>query len=602
MIEDIIVSPDSAGKDAHPMDTVKQIKSILEAHHIKTEEYWGESDVPHCYSLRINIAGTAIGANGKGVNKEFALASGYGELMERLQLGLIWRNKVQVEGGASSCEAQSQVVKAAELYERNSAWYDALAKKLQESTGVSVTGRDVLKQYADADGNVQATPFYCVTTKTKEYLPTALCKDVYVSSGGAAGNTIEEAMVQSLSEIVERHHKLRIILEDLTVPEIPEEVLQTCEVAYEIISFLRSNGYKVIVKDCSLGMRFPAVCVCIIDINTGKYHTHFGANPSFQIALQRTLTECFQGRNIRNITQHVDFSDSKKWFDLRCLLVELLVGTSEKTPQFFFKGTEQSCCQTIGFEGTTNQEYLKECISYFKELGYDILVRDSSVLGFPTYQIIIPGYSEVLPQRILGQFNDNRYTMYAGKALRNPVAANHDDLFGLMMHLAQSSKLRVGGLENFTTESGIPATLSAVEEEYLMGLALAHVNYTLGRTKDAISYLGKAIQTNISENAEYLICFKRYLSMKQTGYSEEEIEKTLQQFHREETKEKLYSFLRTNENPLDPVVLRCDLQCAQTCPLYDNCKKKYVDELVQLIVNKAKSLDQSAMEKILQNI
>jgi ribosomal protein S12 methylthiotransferase accessory factor len=344
------------------------------------------------------------------------------------------------------------------------------------------------------------------------------------------------------------------------------------------------------------------VCVCIIDINTGKYHTHFGANPNFQIALQRTLTECFQGRNIRNISQHVDFSDPKKLVDIRCLLVELLLGTSEKAPQFFCKGLEQPCCQTIGFSGTTNQQYLRECVSYFKELGYDVLVRDSSVLGFPTYQVIIPGYSEVLPQRILGQFNDNRYTMYAGKALRNPVAANHDDLFGLMMHLAQSSKLKVWGLESFTTESGIPATLSAAEEEYWMGLALAHISYTLGRTKDTITYLSKAIQANISENAEYLICFKRYLSMKQAGYSEEEIEKTLQQFHKEETKEKIYSFLQANGNPLDPIVLRCDLQCASTCPLYNNCKKKYVDELVQLIVNKAKSLDQSAMEKMLQNI
>lgn len=602
MIEDIIVSPDSEGKDAHPLDTVKRIKSILEAHQIKTEEYWGTSDVPHCHSLRINISGTAIGANGKGVNREFALASGYGELMERLQLGLIWRNKVQIEGGASSCEAQSQTVKVADLYDRNSTWYDALAKKLQESTGVSVTGRDVLKQYTDANGNVQATPFYCITTKTKEYLPTALCKDVYATSGGAAGNTMEEAMVQALSEIVERNHKLRIIMEDIAVPEIPDEVLQSCTVAYEIISFLRSNGYKVIVKDCSLETRFPVICVCIIDVNTGKYHTHFGANPSFQIALQRTLTECFQGRNIRNITRHEDFSEPQKRFDVRCLLIELVSGTSEKTPQFFFKEPAQMYCRTVGFSGTTNQERLKECISYFKELGYDVLARDSSTLGFPTCQIIIPGYSEALPQRILNQFNDNHYGLFASRALRNPVAASHEDLFGLMMHLAQSNKLRVGGLESFTTESGIPATLSVAEEEYLMSLALAHINYTLGRTKDTITYVNRAIHTNVSENVEYLICFKRYLSMKLAGYSEEEIEKILQQFHKAETREQIYSFLRANGNPLDPIVLRCDLQCAPTCPLYNSCKKKYADELVQLIINKAKALDQSAMEKMLQNI
>lgn len=116
---------DAVYKDARPMDTVERIKGILDEYGIRTVVTWGESNVPNCYSLRVNIEGTRVGTNGKGVTKEFALASGYGEFMERLQQGLIWRNKVQTEGNVSSSDAQSQPGSAEMLLERNPGWYAA---------------------------------------------------------------------------------------------------------------------------------------------------------------------------------------------------------------------------------------------------------------------------------------------------------------------------------------------------------------------------------------------------------------------------------------------------------------------------------------------
>lgn len=601
MIDSIFRVPDNAGKDAHPLDTVAKIKGILSEHGIATEERWEESSVPHCHALRINIAGTTIGANGKGTTKEFTLASGYGELIERLQLGLIWKNKLQVMGGASSCEAQSQTVPADSLMQRNASWYHGYANKLQQTTGISTTGEEILRRYTDRDGNVQATPYYCLTSHTTEYLPTALCKAVYATSGGAAGNTMEEAMVQAFSEIVERHHKLRVIHEEIAVPEIPEEVLMSCPVAYEIITFLRSKGFRVIVKDCSLGMDFPVVCVCIIDTNTGKYHTHFGAFPDFNIALQRTLTESFQGRNLQNVTRHEDFFCTKELFDLRYLMIELVKGTSEKPPQFFFRTATEPYHPTKSF-GNTNRERLKGCIQFFRNQNYDILVRDSSSLGFPTCQIVIPGYSEVLPQRMSEKLDDSRCSAFSSRALRNPVSAKPDDLFGLLMHIGQSNKLKLAGIENFTTEAGIPARLSTREENFLMSTALAHVNYTLGKTKEVLSYINKAIPNSPESDLAYLICVKRYLSMKQNNYTDEDISSTLNIFHQPETIQKLYSHLNAGTNPLTSVVLQCDLQCSADCPLYDRCKKKHSDDIANLIIRKAKELDQSPLQQMLAEL
>lgn len=409
---------------------------------------------------------------------------------------------------------------------------------------------------------------------------------------------MEEAMVQAFSEIVERRHLLRVVHQEIALPDIPEEVLQSSAIAYEIITFLRNNGYRVLVKDCSLDTDFPVVCVCLIDINTGRYHTHFGAFPDFDIALQRTLTESFQGRDIKSVATHEDFFFNGETRDLRYILSELVLGTSEKTPKFFLDTSSKSGNYQKKSFGITNQERLKRCIAFFLEQGYDTLVRDSSTLGFPTCQIIIPGYSEALPHRMSAEYNDSRYSAYASKALRNPPAAGMEDLMGILMHISQSKKLKRYGVENFTTESGLPANLSAQEESYLMNAAMAHISYTLGRYKDVIMYLDPAIRQ--STDPEYLICIKRYISMKLNKYTQEDALAVLRQFHKQETVDSLLSYINDKKNPLTPVVLQCDMRCSENCKLFGRCKKQQADALAKLIVEKAAKIDQTALQALLR--
>ena len=71
---------DTVYKDETPVSTVEKIQAILASHGIKAKEaQWTESGVEHCYSLRLVVEGTSFGVNGKGVTKEFARASAYGE-------------------------------------------------------------------------------------------------------------------------------------------------------------------------------------------------------------------------------------------------------------------------------------------------------------------------------------------------------------------------------------------------------------------------------------------------------------------------------------------------------------------------------------------
>ena len=76
-------------KETSPENTVKRIKEILKKNNIEVEENWTKKSSVGTYSLRVCIKGTNLGQNGKGMTKEFALASGYAEFLERYQNGML---------------------------------------------------------------------------------------------------------------------------------------------------------------------------------------------------------------------------------------------------------------------------------------------------------------------------------------------------------------------------------------------------------------------------------------------------------------------------------------------------------------------------------
>lgn len=586
---------DSVFKDDTPQNTVARIKDILKANNIETTEKWNDSGVPNCYSVRVTVSGTVFGSNGKGVTEEFALASGYGELMERLQLGVIFKEDQQ-KSGDSYLREEEQYKTVEELLSRNKKWYSHYADKVYQMTGETYTEEELLKQYADEEGKIPVREYYCVTTDSWEYLPSEMLLAVYTANGTAAGNTPEEALVQSISEIVERQYSIHILSKGIVVPTVPEEVLRTYPTSYAIISYLEENGFKVMVKDCSLGAKFPVVCVCLINQKTGKYHTHFGAAPHFEIALQRTLTESFQGRNIDKVAEFDRFiRRSENKFDVAHLANQLIKGAAEKTPEFFLESAEPYE-KPAGFTGVGNRELFKECVEFLHDMGYDVLIRDYSCLGFPTYQVIVPGYSETGAHRIAQRHDDTLFRNIGRIVSRNPSAASLEDRMGFMMHWAQLAKRRVAP-SSFSLQVGLPLRISIEEEHYLRYATIASVNYSLGRYTSALEYIDKMLTVGIQKDRELLLGIRRYLTLSEDEYTEKEILSILTCFHRPETVSYITQSLRENRNLLDRFTLNCDLQCQPTCHMYEHCVKKHTDVIARLIQEKQKGMDRTRLPK-----
>ena len=599
MTMDNIQLIDSKYKDDSPINTVNRIKGILKEYGIETIECWNDSGVPNCFSLRVSVFGTDFGVNGKGITEDLALASGYGELMERLQLGRIFKGDQQKDGASYSFFVSDDYISQDELLVKNKKLYSIYAKKSEEITGDKITPIEILNQYHDNNGNIPVTSFYCVNSKQYEYIPTALLNSVYTTNGCAAGNTLEEAVVQAISEIVERNVSTYIINNNIIVPNIPDDVLRNYGISYEIITYLQNNGYKVVVKDCSLGKIFPVVCVCIIEEKTGKYHTHFGAHPKFEIALQRTLTESFQGRSLDKVAHNTDFTFKKdSQFNLGDTVYQFVKGSAEKNPEFF--GSSEYKGLKTGFKGTSNKELLKECIQYFDELGYDIYVRDCSCLGFPTYRVVIPGYSEVFVHRVNPVYNDLGFTKYAQLIMRNPTVASINEILLFMKHLKQSAKRQISP-GSFSKQANLPLLLDTNEQQYYLDGTMAYLYYTLGKYKESIYHIDKMIGSNAYNNIEQLICIKRYLALIIEGYDYKKIQTILNYFHHNNTVDNILDIVSNKQNPLKDFVLNCNIKCESTCKLYNYCMKKKTDQLSQIVNNKIMQMNQATLKSQLNN-
>ena len=525
---------DGRYKDRSPSATIQRIKDILAENGLQTEETWFESGVPYCYSNKIKIPGTTFRTIGKGLTKEFAIASGYGEMIERLQVGFIYGPTSLKDGDFAIDDAKYEMISASELLAKNRRWYEQMADVLLDSTGEKITPEQLLKQCSTQDGMVSVTPYMDLSTLEKAYFPTVLRKRIYGSNGCAAGNTPEEALVQAISELVERNHMIRVVKEGLGLPEMPDEELQKYTVSYEIVDFIRNNGYKVIIKDASLGTGFPVFCACIIDRRTGRYHSHFGAHPVLEIALERSLTEIFQGRNVAKISTNEDLTPrSAAKFSLTAFYTELRSNTGNKRPSFFVDESIYSFDPNMGVHTCDNKKILRYCMEYFEKAGHTLLVRDCSCLGFPTYQVIAPGYSECYINRISSKTDDQRYAAHAISALRDPSKASIPDMLGTLMHLDRLKVLdsKLKNVHSFCMLVKLPSSVPFAIQNSLLFASIGYIQYTLGRYQEAGQLVGRMIPLAEEKDLDHLICLKRYLFMLADGYTQDYIEKVLTFFH-----------------------------------------------------------------------
>ncbi|WP_461207173.1 YcaO-like family protein [Clostridium sp. DL1XJH146] len=387
-------------KDESPLNTINRIRNILGNLNILTKEENWKNSVRGFHSVTVRIIGTDISSNGKGTTSEYALASGYGELMERLQNMTYFRFSYDMSsedykycGFFYSPDEKHFTID--EMYANNEWLQFYKEKNNSKFYEVAQIWREV--SYEKVHKDFIAIPYKNIKTGKISYIPIKMACKMYMSNGMCAGNSREEALVQGICEIFERKVNKEVVLNKINPPEISREYLKKFTSIYNKIKRIESIGsYKIIIKDCSLGYDYPVVSVTLIDYSKGQYFVKFGAHPVIETALDRTLNELLQGQEITNMMGMSEFFYNEKITKVKDNMIRILENGCGVYPDDFFSENYSYKFNDIKKRKfSSNKEILKYLIHLINILGYKILVRDVSFLNFPAYHIIIPGLSDV---------------------------------------------------------------------------------------------------------------------------------------------------------------------------------------------------------------
>ncbi|MGI6069851.1 MAG: YcaO-like family protein [Blautia sp.] len=392
-------------KDRRPQETVEYLQNILKELGIPVEEQEIPRSSADTYSLRINIKGTGLGSNGKGVSEIYAKASAYAEFLERLQNDILMIMAKYPKNGRAFRQFPDEIhMSSGEIARSENAMMDWFfeARGMKDA---SVKEREAfirknckVEYYLyGTENSYETRPFYSVKTKKVEYLPYFLYMGHYGSNGMSAGNTPQEALVQGLSEIIERHVQEKIMMERPSLPDIPDTYIQNYPYIWERVQKLRNiSGIRVYMKDCSFGGKYPVAALLVVDMNTGCYGIKLGCHPDYGVAMERSITEATQGNDISAYARRsvLDF-ENNGLTSIVNIYNSYKMGFGVYPYEMFGRKSSWEFQPVKDVSEMSNQEILDDMLNSFLKEGYDVLIRDVSYTGFPSFHILIPGMSEI---------------------------------------------------------------------------------------------------------------------------------------------------------------------------------------------------------------
>ncbi|CAH2214972.1 YcaO-like family protein [Tepidibacter aestuarii] len=548
-------------KDDLPLNTVNKIRKILSDLGITTiETDWKNSAKGFC-SVRVQIANTSIATNGKGTSHEYALASAYAELMERIQNQTFFRLNDTLSESAMSYKdfyyaPDEEYLSVDDFIKRNDEWcLYQLSKISSKKDKYELLNKWAKTSYEHTPLDFVSIPYKNLNTNKLSYIPVNMVSKIYMSNGMCAGNTFEEALIQGISEVLERHVNQVIIKEKITPPDIPRTYIQKFPKLDSMITQIESKGnYKVVIKDCSLNENYPVLAAIFINKDNQNYFIKFGSHPVFEISLERTLTELLQGQDISNMMGLKEYSHKSNVSDEYQNLLGILVNGSGYYPSEFF--SSNSDYDFNEFEDTSdldNKEMLNHVTKLLNDKGFNIFVRDCSFLDFPSYHVIVPGLSEV------DKFDDTDSLDYYIKFiqikkhiknLRNLSNQEITDLIDLINEVGYSPNASVTQILNLDNDNNIPWYYSNME------LFLSALNYNQKYFEKSYNHFNKYLK---SLNPKYCNkniinhykCVRDYISMRDDNIDDENIEKNLKLFYNNNSVNSVISEFKYPENILN---------------------------------------------------
>ncbi|MFH1436006.1 MAG: YcaO-like family protein [Pseudomonadota bacterium] len=417
------------GKCDTPENTLARIKRGFERLGL-TPAYEGPRASKSLYWGRVFIESLRIVCEGKGISAKLSEASAHAELTERVSAGLYYpafEEGVRFHLPGICSEATNRFL--------NYEWMQGYVRARQDELDNPLTieellqrekhlGKKDLEEIRDCEMAKHWVDGWSLLRNETVKVPVKFAAYIHGSNGMAAGNTIEEALIQAGCEVLERYAHINIIKPEKVIPTIDPGSVDI-PLVREMIDFYARSNVTVAIKDLSFDGKLPVIGVLYTNDNLPSdrlEHRTLIAGASFDLpeALTRCFTEGMQGRSTLLSPRPqldrpvVPKSRVKDYYMLmRC-------GVSPTDISFLSKG------EVISFRKWKKKDMLEEIEALKKiagELGTDCVLLNHThpILDFPAVRVVIPGVSDFLPflpSTILTDEKTKPSTAWEGEALK----------------------------------------------------------------------------------------------------------------------------------------------------------------------------------------
>jgi uncharacterized domain len=400
------MSYESKWKDRRPTDTINAVQEFLRGKDIHVEET-NTTCMGSCYAVTLVVENTNLFVNGKGSSLEFARASAYGELMERVLTKVLFRcnyyDRYSKERDTIFFEDEVLFDEAeyknhlSELGLRNCDYHSAL---------------DVQKYFTAFSSKLVMEPFNTINGEKTKYFPVSVLDVLFGTNGMAFGNTLEEAKTQALSEVFERYCNKEIINKEIIMPQIPADgSIFKDRLLEEIVEVKEKTGLEVTIYDASLGKGYPVISVIFENKENNTYFVKFGAHFDINVATERCLTEMFQGRrnNQSDYMKEKTYLDDSLW---RKKNLESILHTGDGYyPVDVVNGGISEYKFEKWPEFDSNSEALEFYTNKLLEISDEVYFKVYKENGFNVVRYLIPQVSQIYDDiaykmRWQGELND----------------------------------------------------------------------------------------------------------------------------------------------------------------------------------------------------
>lgn len=263
---------------------------------------------------------------------------------------------------------------------------------------------------------IEWTPAWSLTHQEPRYLPTAFCYFSYPhqghlpcciadSNGNAAGNTLEEAILQGFLELVERDSVALWWYNRVRRPAVDLDGFSDPYFA-RLRDSLRSRGRELWAIDLTSDLGIPVFAALSREVegSAERILLGFGAHLEPRVALLRAVTEMSQmmaglaNQGSGGQSESVDDQETLHWLNTATVANQPYLLPDDSPPR-----SAASFPQTWADDVT---EDVRTCRALVEERGMEMIVLDQTreEIGLPVAKVIVPGlrhfWSRYAPGRL----------------------------------------------------------------------------------------------------------------------------------------------------------------------------------------------------------